>query len=51
VRGLADLWWHARRSGVALGLALVVVGLLAASDSLSRIAGWIRRCPCGDSGL
>ena len=43
MRGLADLWRHARRSGVTLGLALVVVGLLAASDSLSRIAGWIPR--------
>jgi len=41
--GLADLWRHARQSVVTLGLALVVVGLLANSYSLSRIAGWIPR--------
>jgi len=43
VNGLASLWRLARRSGVTLALALVVVGLLAASYSLSRIAGWIPR--------
>jgi hypothetical protein len=43
VSGLAGLWRHTRRSGVTLALAMVVVGLLADSYSLSRIAGWIPR--------
>jgi len=43
VTALAGLWQLARRSVVTLGLSLVVVGMLAASYSLSRIAGWIPR--------
>jgi len=40
---LAGLWQLARRSVVTLGLSVVVVGMLAASYSLSRIAGSIPR--------
>lgn len=43
MKGLAELWRHTQLSVSTLGLALVVAGLLAASFSLSRIAGWIPR--------
>jgi hypothetical protein len=43
MRGLAILAACTAQRSHALGLALVVVGMLAASDSLSRIAGWIPR--------
>lgn len=40
---LFNLWRQARQSVVVLGLALVAVGLLSVSYSLSRVAGWIPR--------